>query len=489
MNIQTETVALAEGYRLDPRFFDEVFDLHGQPRPQYRMLCEQLAALDLADFKDRQHAAERTFVNQGITFTLYRPEETIERTLPFDLVPRIIPASEWDQVERGLAQRITALNLFVHDVYHEQKILKQGVVPYAMVLGARFFRREFYGVDVPHDIYIHISGPDLVRDETGRFMVLEDNLRTPSGVSYVLANRDVMKNLFSRLFQDYSVRPVNNYTADLLDVLRHIAPGHSDNPVVVLLTPGVYNSAYFEHVFLAKQMGIELVQGQDLFVEDGVCYMRTTPGRRRVDVIYRRVDDDYLDPLAFNPDSQLGVAGLLNAYRLNNVAIANSIGTGIADDKAIYAYVPEMIRYYLGEDPILPNVPTYLLENDSDRAFVLEHLDELVVKAANESGGYGMLIGPSATRAEIEEFRQRILANPRGYVAQPTLALSTHPSFCEGRFEPCHVDLRPYVLYGSAIKVLPGGLSRVALKRGSLIVNSSQGGGAKDTWVLEEDEA
>jgi uncharacterized circularly permuted ATP-grasp superfamily protein len=471
-------------YRPDGRFYDEAFDEAGRPREHYAMLCQQIEALGLDDFLARRRAAERTFVDQGITFTLYRREETIERTLPFDMVPRIISAAEWRQIERGLIQRVTALNLFLHDVYHQQRILKDGIVPYPLVLGARYFRREAFGLDVPRGVYTHISGPDLVRDRDGQFMVLEDNLRTPSGVSYVLANREVMKHLFPRLFQDYAVRPVNTYTSDLLDLLTYLAPDHSGQPVVVLLTPGIYNSAYFEHVFLAKQMGIELVQGQDLFVEDGVCYMRTTPGRRRVDVIYRRVDDDFLDPLSFRRDSQLGVPGLLNAHRMGNVALANAVGTGVADDKAVYAYVPQIIRYYLGEDPLLPNVPTYLLEDETDLKYVLEHLPELVIKSTNESGGYGMLIGPAATRAEIDDFRHRIQADPRGYIAQPTLALSTHPSFRDGDFAACHVDLRPYVIYAQSVKVLPGGLSRVALGKGSLVVNSSQGGGAKDTWVL-----
>lgn len=474
-------------YYLDLSFFDEAFEAFGQPRQHYAPLLEQLDALSLEEIQQRRRAADLSFVNQGITFTVYSGDQDVERIMPFDLIPRIIAPDEWRLIERGLVQRITALNAFVHDVYHDQKILKQGVVPYELLLTSRSFRREAFGVDAPRGISVHIAGSDLVRDERGRFMVLEDNLRTPSGVSYVLANRQVMKHVFPYLFQRYHVRPVDGYTHELLDVLRHIAPPEVQDPTVVLLTPGIYNSAYFEHAFLAKQMGIELVQGEDLLVEDGACYMRTTRGPKRVDVIYRRVDDDFLDPLAFNPASVLGAAGLLNAYRLGNVGIANGIGTGVADDKAMYAYVPRIIRYYLGEDPVIANVPTYLMADDEDRAYALAHLPELVVKATNESGGYGMLIGPAATRDELEEFRARIRADPRNYVAQPTLALSHHPSLCDDRAEGRHVDLRPFVLYGEQVKVLPGGLSRVALRKGSLVVNSSQGGGAKDTWVLSDD--
>lgn len=454
-------------------------------RPQYAPLLDRLNRFSLDEFRRRRAMADLSFVNQGITFTVYSGDSDTERIMPFDLFPRLITSEEWDRIERGLIQRITALNLFLHDIYHDQKILKQGVVPHEMVFSSRSFRREFHGVDVPHDIYVHIDGADLIRDEQGRFLVLEDNLRTPSGVSYVLGNRQVMKHVFPLLFESYSVRSVDTYPQDLLDVLRHLAPAQEADPTIVLLTPGVYNSAYFEHAFLAKQMGIELVQGEDLLVEDGVCYMRTTRGPRRVDVIYRRVDDDYLDPLAFNPRSRLGVAGLLNAYRFGNVGLANAIGTGVADDKAMYAYVPRIISYYLHEDPILPNVPTYLMAEERDRRYALEHLPELVVKATNESGGYGMLIGPDASREQLEEFRARILADPRNYIAQPTIALSSHPSFIDDHFEGRRVDLRPYVLYGSRVKVLPGGLSRVALRKGSLVVNSSQGGGAKDTWVLD----
>ncbi len=479
-------MTLFRDYPLDARFFDEMFEAPEAPRPAYQTLYERLGELSVAEFEQRRRAADLSFMNQGITFTVYSGENDIERIMPFDLIPRIISAEEWSQIERGLIQRITAINLFLHDIYHDQKILRQGVVPYELVLSSKLFRREFHGVEVPRGVYVHICGTDLVRDEHGKFLVLEDNARTPSGVSYVLANRQVMKHIFPLLFRRYPVRSVDNYAHDLLDTLRAIAPPEVADPTIVLLTPGIYNSAYFEHAFLAKQMGIELVQGHDLRVEDGICSMRTTRGPRRVDVIYRRVDDDFLDPLAFNPASRLGVAGLLNVYRLGNVGIANAVGTGVADDKAMYAYVPVVIRYYLGEEPIIPNVPTYLMSIDEDRAFALEHMAELVIKATNESGGYGMLIGPTATKDQLEEFRERINHDPRNYIAQPTLALSQHPSFCDDHFEGRHVDLRPYVLCGRSIKVLPGGLSRVALRPGSLVVNSSQGGGAKDTWVLDD---
>ncbi|MFI5267737.1 MAG: circularly permuted type 2 ATP-grasp protein [Chloroflexota bacterium] len=478
-------MTLFADYALEPGCYDELFAAPGRPRAQYAALHQRLSRFSLDEFQRRRAMADLSFVNQGITFTVYSGDSDTERIMPFDLVPRIIPAEDWSRIERGLTQRIVALNRFLSDIYHDQKILKQGVVPPELVLSSRSFRREFHGVDVPQDIYVHIVGTDLIRDEQGRYLVLEDNLRTPSGVSYVLGNRQVMKHVFPTLFQSYPVCAVDSYPHDLLAVLRHLAPAQVADPTIVLLTPGVYNSAYFEHAFLAKQMGIELVQGEDLLVEDGICYMRTTRGPRRVDVIYRRVDDDYLDPLAFKPRSRLGVAGLLNAYRFGNIGIANAVGTGVADDKAMYAYVPHIIRYYLGEEPILPNVPTYLMGHDDDRRYALEHLPELVVKATNESGGYGMLIGPAASREELADFRQRILADPRNYVAQPTIALSSHPSFIDNHFEGRRVDLRPYVLYGPTVKVLPGGLSRVALRKGSLVVNSSQGGGAKDTWVLD----
>jgi uncharacterized circularly permuted ATP-grasp superfamily protein len=467
-------------------FWDEAFGAPGVLRPHYAALGRRLAAVGPAEVERRQRAADTSFMVGGITFAVAFGDEGVEKIMPFDLVPRLVVPAEWERVERGLAQRVRALNLFLHDVYHDQRILRAGVVPAELVLGARGYRREFHGVDVPLGVYTHVVGSDLVRDESGEFRVLEDNLRTPSGVSYMLENRRVLARAWPQLFQDYDVRPVEAYPQDLLKVLRAVAPPAVDDPVVVVLTPGAYNSAYFEHAFLAKAMGVELVQGSDLFVDDGAVFMRTIHGPRRVDVIYRRIDDDFLDPLAFRADSVLGVPGLLASYRLGRVTLANAVGTGVADDKAVYAFVPEMIRYYLGEAPVLENVPTYLPLRPDDRRYVLEHLDELVVKAVNESGGYGMLIGPHASRAERESFRARILADPRNFIAQPTLALSRHPCWVDDHLEGRHVDLRPFVLVGRDVTVTPGGLTRVALRRGSLVVNSSQGGGGKDTWVLAE---
>lgn len=473
-------------YALDAAF-DEMLDAEGRPRPHYQELYHRLLEMPPETLYQRQQAANTAFLNQGITFTVYGEEEGTERIWPYDLLPRIITGAEWETIERGLTQRITALNLFLKDVYFEQRILADGVVPRWLVYSCKHYRREMRGIYVPHDIYVAVDGTDLVRLPDGRFAVLEDNLRVPSGVSYMLANRQVMKRTFSSLFGSYDVRPIDHYGQALLSTLLSLAPAGRSEPVIVLLTPGVYNSAYFEHAFLARQMGIELVEGRDLLVHDNIVYMRTTGGLRRVDVIYRRIDDDYLDPLAFRPDSTLGVPGLLNAYRAGSVALANSIGTGVADDKAVYAYVPAIIRYYLGAEPILPNVETYLLSDESQRKYALEHLDELVVKAVGESGGYGMLIGPYSTAAQREVFRSQILANPRNYIAQPTLALSRAPCIIENEIEPRHVDLRPFVLYGErGVTIVPGGLTRVALKRGSLVVNSSQGGGSKDTWVLAE---
>jgi len=481
-------------------FYDEVFlprpEGGVEPREHYRALVAQLMQLDAGDLRRASDVANRSFLHQGITFTVYSDaEHGTERIFPFDLIPRLIPHNEWHLIESGLEQRIRALNLFIHDIYHEQQILHDRVVPRSLIVRARHFRREMVGIDVPHDQYVHIVGSDLVRDAEGRYLVLEDNLRTPSGVSYVLANRMTMARVFPDWFDEVSVRSVDHYAGQLLENLRGLAtrpaPRGSGGPRVVLLTPGVYNSAYFEHAFLAQQMGIELVEGRDLFVLDNRVYLRTTRGRELVDVIYRRVDDEFLDPLAFRPDSLLGVAGLLGAVRAGNVALANAIGTGIADDKVVYAYVPAIIRYYLNQEPILGNVPTYQAFDPDQRAHILANLDQLVVKAANESGGYGMLIGPSATEPEIDEFRHRILASPRDYIAQPVIPLSRHPSFVPdpsgpgGHLEGRHIDLRPYILSGAAgIYVLPGGLTRVALRKGSLVVNSSQGGGSKDTWVL-----
>jgi uncharacterized circularly permuted ATP-grasp superfamily protein len=472
-------------YWLD-RAYDELFDPDGEPRVHYRQLYDRLNELAIDELRARQQAADLAFLNQGITFTVYGRDEGTERIFPYDLLPRILTAAEWQQIERGLTQRITALNLFLKDIYHEGKILADGVVPRELVYTCQHFRREMRGVHVPKNIYVSVVGTDLVRLPDGSFAVLEDNLRVPSGVSYMLTNRQVMKRVFPLLFERYGVRPIDHYGQALLATLRALAPRNRSEATIVLLTPGVYNSAYFEHTFLARQMGIELVEGRDLLIHDNVVYTRTTAGLKRVDVIYRRIDDDFIDPLAFRPDSTLGIPGLFNAYRAGNVALANAIGTGIADDKALYAYVPAIIRYYLGEEVLLPNVETYLLSEPDQRAYALEHMDELVIKAVGESGGYGMLIGPQSTAGQREDFKQRVLSNPRNYIAQPTLQLSRAPCFLEDGVEGRHVDLRPYILYGDQITIVPGGLTRVALRRGSLVVNSSQGGGSKDTWVLYE---
>jgi uncharacterized circularly permuted ATP-grasp superfamily protein len=473
------------GYQL-ARAYDEMFDRAGQARPHCRRLHQDLLALSLRELRERQNEADRAFLTQGITFTVYGDTQGTERIFPYDLLPRIITAAEWRTLERGLGQRLTAINLFLKDVYHEGRIFAEGIVPRELVYSCRHYRREMRGVAVPRDIYVSVSGTDLVRLEDGRFVVLEDNLRVPSGVSYMIANRAVMKRVFPALFERYTVAPVADYGQALLSTLRAMAPPSRLDPTFVVLTPGVGNSAYFEHAFLAREMGIPLVEGCDLLVHDNVVYMRTTAGLRRVDVIYRRVDDDFLDPLAFRADSQLGVPGLLNAYRAGNVALANAIGTGIADDKALYAYVPDIIRFYLSEEPVIDNVQTYILDRQDDRRYVLEHLDQLVVKAVGESGGYGMLIGPQSTAVEREAFKQKIVADPRNFIAQPTLALSQAPCFVGNGIEPRHIDLRPYVLYGEKVTIVPGGLTRVALRKGSLVVNSSQGGGSKDTWVLED---
>ena len=470
-------------YELDASF-DEMFAPGHAPRDAYRLLFDRLLELPATEWRHRQQAADRAFLNQGVTFTVYGNDEGTERIFPYDILPRIITGSEWSVVERGLAQRLLALNLFLKDIYHEGKILAEGIVPRELVYSCPHYRREMCGVRVRRDVYVSVAGTDLVRVEDGGFAVLEDNLRVPSGVSYMLANRQVMKRVFPGLFSRYRVRPIDHYGQQLLGTLRALAPRPND-PTIVVLTPGVHNSAYFEHTFLARQMGVELVEGRDLFVHDNVVYMRTTGGPRRVDVIYRRVDDDFLDPLAFRRDSQLGVAGLFNAYRAGNVSLANAVGTGVADDKAVYAYVPQMIKFYLQQDAILPNIETFLLHNATHRQHVLDNLESLVVKAVGESGGYGMLIGPHSTKAERTEFRARIEANPRNYIAQPTLALSRVPCLFEDGVQGRHVDLRPYVLFSGHATTVPGGLTRVALRRGSLVVNSSQGGGSKDTWVLE----
>jgi uncharacterized circularly permuted ATP-grasp superfamily protein len=475
-----------ENYEVDG-LFDEVFTESGKPRKHYAPLVSRLKALGQPAFERRRRMTDVLFRNQGITFTVYSDTTGVEKIFPFDLVPRIVPADEWDLIERGLVQRITALNLFCQDIYHGQRILKERIIPPDLIYGAKSFRREMFGVNVPRDIYIHICGTDLIRDKDGKYFVLEDNGRTPSGVSYLLENRAVMKRVFPSLFSEYRVCAVEDYPYNLLQCLKYIAPHHVDEPTVAILTPGIYNSAYFEHSFLARQMGVELVEGRDLLVDKGFLYMRTTAGLRRVDVLYRRVDDDFLDPLCFRPDSALGVPGLMNAYRCGNLALVNAVGTGVADDKAIYPYVPDMIKFYLGQEAILPNVPTYICAKPDDCKYVLENLHQLVVKSTNESGGYGMLMGHQAPQKEREEFAEKIKADPRNFIAQPVVQLSQHPSLVDDHFEGRRVDLRPYILFGEKVVVTPGGLTRVALRRGSLVVNSSQGGGSKDTWVLEEE--
>jgi len=475
-----------DNYQVDG-LFDEVFASEGHPRKHYSSLVTRLKGLGHGTFEKRRRMTDVLFRNQGITFTVYSDTRGVEKIFPFDLVPRIVPADEWDLIERGLIQRITALNLFCQDIYHGQRILRERVIPPELIYGAKMFRREMFGVKVPRDIYIHICGTDLIRDKEGKYYVLEDNGRTPSGVSYVLENRAVMKRVFPSLFSAYRVRAIEDYPFNLLQCLKHIAPHHVDDAGIAILTPGIYNSAYFEHSFLARQMGVELVEGRDLVVDKGFLYMRTTAGLRRVDVLYRRVDDDFLDPLCFRPDSVLGVPGLMNVYRVGNLALANAVGTGVADDKAIYPYVPDMIKFYMGQDPILPNVKTYICANDSDRKYVLEHLDELVVKSTNESGGYGMLMGHQSTSEERKKFAEKIADDPRNFIAQPVIQLSQHPSLVDDHFEGRRVDLRPYIIHGQKVIVMPGGLTRVALRKGSLVVNSSQGGGSKDTWVLEDE--
>jgi uncharacterized circularly permuted ATP-grasp superfamily protein len=473
--------------------FDEMRASAQSVREHYKGYDAWLAKQPGDVMLSRREEAEMIFRRVGITFAVYGAKDEdgsgTERLIPFDLIPRVIPAHEWVEMEKGLAQRVAALNRFIHDVYHGQEIIKAGIVPAEQIAKNAQFRPEMMGVDVPGGVYSHISGIDIVRaanaDGSGSYYVLEDNLRVPSGVSYMLENRKMMMRLFPELFSQHRVEPVAHYPDMLLETLRAVAPAGVNEPSVVVLTPGMYNSAYFEHAFLAQQMGIELVEGKDLFVKDKFVYMRTTQGPKRVDVIYRRVDDDFLDPDAFRPQSTLGCKGLLEAYRAGNVTLSNAIGTGVADDKSIYPYVPKMIEFYLGEKPILNNVPTYLCREADDLKYVLAHLAELVVKEVHGAGGYGMLVGPAATKAEVEDFRKALVANPEGYIAQPTLALSTCPTFVESGIAPRHIDLRPFVLSGKTVQMVPGGLTRVALKEGSLVVNSSQGGGTKDTWVLE----
>jgi uncharacterized circularly permuted ATP-grasp superfamily protein len=477
--------SIDHGYKLNG-FYDEMLAAVGQPRPGYRRLYDSLNSLGAAELQRRHGLALQLFRNHGITFAVYPDEQGTEKVFPFDVIPRIIPAATWRRLEAGLKQRLAALNLFLDDVYSRKLILRQRAIPPEIVLSSSLYMREIEGLKVPHGIHCHIAGIDLVRDEKGEFFVLEDNLRTPSGASYVLANRYVMKRVLPDLFAGYPVRPVEGYVHELLSHLRWLAPQGVDDPTVVLLTPGINNSAYYEHLYLAKQMGVELVEGTDLVVDEDHVFMRTTRGLRPVHVIYRRIDDEWLDPIFGRQESLVGVAGLMNAYRAGNVAIANAPGNGVADDKAVYALIPRILRYYLGEDPILPNVETFVCAIETDRRYVVDHLDSLVVKTVDASGGYGMLIGPASTLQERQDFRRRIESHPRAFIAQPVVALSIQPVLDGGRLRPGHQDLRPFVLTGPTVQVTPGGLTRVALKPGSLIVNSSQGGGSRDTWVMAE---
>ena len=470
------------------RFYDEMTPTGGGVRAHYAQYARWLEQQPPHTMQTKRDEAELIFRRVGITFAVYGDEAGTERLIPFDLIPRIIPAAEWRHLEAGLKQRVTALNRFIHDIYHDQDILEAGVVPQEQVFGNAQFRPEMMGIDLPHHVYAQIAGIDIVRAENaageGEYYVLEDNLRVPSGVSYMLENRRMMMRLFPELFARHGIAPVAHYPDLLLEKLRAVAPQGVNDPTVVVLTPGMYNSAYFEHAFLAQQMGVELVEGQDLFVKDNFVYMRTTQGPQRVDVIYRRIDDDFLDPQVFRADSSIGCAGLMAAYRAGNVNLANAIGTGVADDKSIYPYVPRLIEFYLGEKPLLHNVPTRMCREAESLAYVLAHLPELVVKEVHGAGGYGMLVGPAATQAEIKDFAEKIKAHPERYIAQPTLALSTCPTYVESGIAPRHIDLRPFVLSGKTVSIVPGGLTRVALEEGSLVVNSSQGGGTKDTWVL-----
>ena len=479
------SLPLTQAAYLPGEAFDEMYAPDGTPRAHYRAMHKRLLTLSAEALSERQKTLERSFLLQGITFTVYGADSATERIIPTDLIPRIIPSKEWERIEKGLTQRLQALNLFLADIYGSQQILMDGVIPRELVLGAPSYRGEMQHVFVPHKSYVNVSGADLIRGKDGQFAVLEDNLRVPSGVSYMLANREAAKRTFPGTFRSANVRPVERYPDLLLSTLKSMA-GWRSNPQVVVMTPGVYNSAYYEHAYLARLMGAPLVEGRDLVMHDNMVYMRTTTGLRRIDVIYRRVDDDFIDPLTFRRDSGLGVAGLFNAYRAGNVVICNAPGTGVADDKAVYAYVPQIIRYYLGEDPILPGIETFLCREPAQLDHVLDNLDKLVVKAVGASGGYGMLIGPHASKNEREEFAVALKADPGAYVAQPTIQLSTAPCFVSGHIEPRHVDLRPFILSGEKIIVTPGALTRVALRRGSLVVNSSQGGGSKDTWVLSE---
>ena len=474
----------------DPEeFYDELFVAKGEPRSQAASLIQWMQKLGIEQLEQHRQTAEIALYKLGVTFNVYNDDRGVEKIFPFDIIPRLISSQEWQYLEKGLKQRIKALNLFLGDIYGSQQIIQDGKIPSEIINTASGFLKSCIGIEPPNQVWCHITGTDLVRDSDGKWYVLEDNLRVPSGISYVLENRRVMKTTFPNIFQTMAVKPVDDYPSHLLETLLNLAPPHLPEPTVVVLTPGIYNSAYYEHSFLAQQMGVELVEGRDLVIVDGYLQMRTTKGLRRVDVAYRRVDDDFIDPLVFRADSLLGVPGLMEVYRQGKVALANAPGTGVADDKVVYAYVPDMIRYYLGEEPILANVPTYLCWRKSDREYVLQNLDKLVVKSANEAGGYGMIIGNQATVAEREDFAQKIIAQPRNYIAQPILSLSRVPTLIEGQIEGRHVDLRPYILHrGDEVYVHPGGLTRVALKKGSLVVNSSQGGGSKDTWVLNTKE-
>ena len=480
---------MLSAYELSANFYDEMLTATGGIRDHYAGVCRVLSGMDPVNLSKRQQIIENQIVREGVTFTLYNGGgDALERTIPFDIIPRIVSATEWKHLEQGLTQRVKAINLFLHDIYHEQNILKDEIIPRKMIVTNCYFRPEMVEMDVPGGTYIPFSGIDLIRDTDGTYYILEDNLRSPSGISYLFKNRALMRRLFPELFQEYQVQSLSYSVQRFLTTLRSLAPGDTLSPKVVLLTPGCYNSAYYEHTYLARKMGIDLVEGRDLTVIDHYVYLKTMQGLEKVDVIYRRIDDDFLDPIAFRPDSVLGVPGLMNAYRAGNVAIANAPGTGVADDKAIYTYVPEMIRYYLQEEPIIPNVPTYIMSNKKDRELVLSQLDKMVVKETSLSGGYGMLIGPHATEKEREDFARNIMAAPDKYIAQPTINLSCVPSLYQDTIVPRHVDLRPYILMDAnqEVHVVPGGLTRVALKPGSLVVNSSQGGGSKDTWVLKE---
>jgi len=479
--------ATTPGISALPRPYDEMYDEEGSVRIHCQPYAEWLRSKPAEFILQKQREAETLYTRLGITFAVYGDESGIERSIPFDIIPRVLRADAWKIIHEGTCQRVRALNAFLRDIYHDQEIIRAGIVPAQQILGNKLYRPEMRGFDVPGDVYVHVAGIDIVKTGQGKFYVLEDNLRTPSGVSYMIENRKMMMRLFPELFSRMPAAPVDHYTDVLLENLRSVPPDGVSDPTVVVLTPGSYNSAYFEHAFLAQQMGVELVEGQDLFVANDIVYMRTTRGPQRVDVIYRRIDDDFLDPLAFRADSMLGVPGLFTAYRAGNVTLATAIGTGVADDKSTYVYVPDMIRFYLAEEPIIANVPTYKLDKEDDLHYVLDHLAELVVKEVQGSGGYGMLVGPTSSKEQIAAFRERLLQNPGNYIAQPTLALSVCPTLCDSGVASRHVDLRPYVLSGNkTVTLVPGGLTRVALREGSLVVNSSQGGGTKDTWILEQ---